>query len=84
MGLHPLGNDLSVLSDDALQKRISDLITKRLTAYRIGSGDLAQQVEMLLFDCQQEQANRNARAIQEMENQSKKRGGDLDKLIDIS
>ena len=84
MGLHPLGSDLTQLSDDQLQKRISDLITKRLTAYRIGSGDLAQQVEMLLFDCQQEQSNRNAKAMQEMENQSKKRGGDLDKLIDIN
>ena len=84
MGLHPLGSDLTQLSDDQLQKRISDLINKRLTAYRIGSGDLAQQVEMLLFDCQQEQSNRNAKAMQEMENQSKKRGGDLDKLIDIN
>jgi hypothetical protein len=84
MGLHPLGSDLTVLSDDALSKRMSDLITKRLTAYRIGSGDLVQQVEMLLFDCRQEQENRNAKAIQAMETQSKNRGGDLDKLIDIN
>ena len=84
MGLHPLGSDLTALSEDALQKRISELVSKRLAAYRFGNGALAQQVEMLLFDCQQEQANRNAKAMQDLNEQGKSRGGDIDRLIDIN
>jgi len=78
--MHPLGSDLTQLSDSELQERISELYKKRLTALQVGSGQLVGQIDLFLFDCNQELADRNAKFMQKIE---KKSATDLDKLIDV-
>lgn len=83
--MHPLGSDLSKLSDDELQSRISELNKKRIASYQFGNADLLRQVDMLLFDCQQELTDRNARMLKKME-ERRARGemDNTDKLINVS
>lgn len=83
MSLHPLGQDLTGLSEDELQRKLADLSGKRIQAYRFGSYDLMEQLELLIFDVEQEIRNRNAENMRKLAEQSAKRGGDLDDLIDI-
>lgn len=83
--MHPLGSDLSKLSDDELQSRISELNRKRMASYQLGNGDLLRQVDMLLFDCQQELMDRNARMLKKMEERRARGEMDkTDKLINVS
>ena len=83
--MHPLGSDLSKLSDDELQSRISELNKKRIASYQFGNADLLRQVDMLLYDCQQELMDRNARMLKKME-ERRARGemNKTDKLINVS
>lgn len=80
--MHPLGNDLSELSDSDLQERISELHKKRMTAGRVGSMDLMRQIDMLLADCNQEVYDRNATIMHKMDTKREESG--LDKLINVS
>lgn len=83
--MHPLGSDLSKLSDDELQSRISELNKKRIASYQFGNADLLRQVDMLLFDCQQELMDRNARMLKKMEERRARGEMDqTDKLINVS
>jgi hypothetical protein len=83
--MHPLGSDLSKLSDDELQSRISELNKKRIASYQFGNADLLRQVDMLLYDCQQELTDRNARMLKKMEERRARGEMDkTDKLINVS
>jgi hypothetical protein len=83
--MHPLGSDLSKLSDDELQSRISELNRKRIASYQFGNADLLRQVDMLLYDCQQELMDRNARMLKKMEDRRARGEMDkTDKLINVS
>lgn len=83
--MHPLGSDLSKLSDDELQSRISELNKKRIASYQFGNADLLRQVDMLLYDCQQELMDRNARMLKKMEDRRARGEMDkTDKLINVS
>jgi len=83
--MHPLGSDLSKLSDDELQSRISELNRKRIASYQFGNADLLRQVNMLLYDCQQELMDRNARMLKKMEDRRARGEMDkTDKLINVS
>ena len=46
--MHPLSPDLSQMSDADLQKKHGELMTKLNTAYRMNSGQLVQQLQMIL------------------------------------
>lgn len=83
--MHPLGSDLSKLSDDELQSRISDLNKKRIASYQFGNGDLLRQIDLLLSDCQQELMDRNAHMLKKMEERRDRGETDkTDKLINVS
>ena len=83
--MHPLGSDLSKLSDDELQSRISELTKKRIASYQFGNADLLRQVDMLLSDCQQEVTDRNVRMLQNLEERRSRGETDKsDKLINVS
>lgn len=83
--MHPLGSDLSKLSDDELQSRISELTKKRIASYQFGNGDLLRQIDMLLSDCQQEVTDRNVRMLQKLEERRSRGETDKsDKLINVN
>jgi hypothetical protein len=76
---HPLTPDLSKLSTDELTKKLSDLQGRLMYAYRIGQPDMVGQLQLLLQDYQEEMSNRNRKALEEMEKNSKQ----FKNIIDI-
>lgn len=76
---HPLTPDLSKLSTEELNNKYSELLKRMTYAYRQGSPDMVQQLQMLIEDYQGEIQNRNAKALEEMAKHSKQ----FKNLIDI-
>jgi hypothetical protein len=85
--MHPLGNDLSNLSDDEITKKLADLNKRYVQAYRIGPQQIIPQLQMLIQDYQDEMARRNAKLMQEMQEKmdksGKKGGGSFKDIINI-
>jgi len=77
--MHPLSPNLSTLSQDELNKKYSDLLSRLGTARRFGRPDMIQQLQMILEDYQFEMDKRNRAQIEEMEKNSKT----FNKIIDI-
>lgn len=77
---HPLTPDLSKLTTDEIVKKHGDLIGRLSAAYRMGSGDMVYQLQMLLEDYQNELNLRNQKALADMEKNSKQ----FKNIIDIS
>lgn len=76
---HPLTPDLSKLTMDELNNKYNDLMARMGTAYRWGSSDMVQQLQMLLQDYQYEMNLRNIKQLEEMEKKSK----NFKNIIDI-
>ena len=76
---HPLAPDLTKLTIDELNAKYGDLLKRVTYAYRIGNPDMVQQLQMLLEDYRLELDNRNAKALAEMEKNSK----NFKNIIDI-
>lgn len=76
---HPLTPDLSKMSMDELTKKLSELQSRMMYAYRIGQADMVGQLQLLLQDYQEEMNNRNRKALEEMESKSKQ----FKNIIDI-
>jgi hypothetical protein len=68
---HPLTPDLSKIPIDELTNKYNDLMKRMTTAYRWGNPDMVGQLQLLLQDYQEELANRNRRALEELESKSK-------------
>jgi len=68
---HPLTPDLSKLSMDELNQKYGDLMQRWQFAYRIGSTDMIQQLQLIIEDYQFEIQNRNRKLLEEMEKNSK-------------
>ena len=64
--MHPLGNDLSKLSDEDLYKKQNELNKRFVQAYRIGPQQIIPQLQILINDYQEEIRRRQAQAMQEM------------------
>ena len=77
--MHPLTPDLSKLTLDELNQKYSDLLKRTTAAYRMGSSDMIYQLQMLMEDYQNEIQVRNAKALQDMEKNSKQ----FKNIIDI-
>lgn len=77
--MHPLTPDLTILSDDELHKKISDLTTKLTQSYRFANYELAGQAHMMLDDYQAELSRRQQKMLDDMMSKS----GQFDKIIDI-
>jgi hypothetical protein len=64
--MHPLGNNLTTLSDDELTKKLGELNKRMTQAYRSGPYQIIPQLQMLIQDHQEEVSRRNAKLMQEM------------------
>jgi hypothetical protein len=78
--MHPLGSNLSDLSDDELHTKYSELQKRFGQAYRFGPTSVIPQLQMLMQDYQYEISLRNQRQIEELNKNSKGPKG----IIDIS
>lgn len=76
--MHPLAPDLSQLSDDELQKKLSELQKRMMQAYTFGNTDLAIQLQMLLEDYNMELQRRQAKMMEELMAKSDKFKGIID------
>jgi len=63
--MHPLTQDLSQLTDEELHSKRSDLQTKLSFAYRMGHGDMVQQLQLVLGDYAMEVETRNQRMLEQ-------------------
>lgn len=78
--MHPLGSNLSELSDDELQKKYGDLQKRWAQAYKFGPAGVIPQLQMLIEDYQYEIQTRGRKQMEEMmKNQKGPKG-----IIDIS
>jgi hypothetical protein len=76
---HPLAPDLSKLSMEELTNKFNDLSERINTAFRWGNSDMVGQLQLLMQDYQEEMSNRNRKALEEMEKNSK----NFKNIIDI-
>ena len=76
---HPLTPDLSKLTVDELNNKYGELLKRTTAAYRMGNSDMVYQLQLLMEDYQNEIQVRNAKALQDMEKQSKQ----FKNIIDI-
>jgi hypothetical protein len=86
--MHPLLGNLQNLSDDDLQKKLSELNNRYMQAFRSGSSQLIPQLQMLIEDYRAELARRNAVKMQELQEKfdkmnNKDGGKGLKGIIDI-
>lgn len=77
--MHPLTPDLTILSDDELHKKVSELTTKLTQSYRFANYELAGQVHMMLDDYHAEVSRRQQKMMDELAAKT----GQFDKIIDI-
>ena len=79
--MHPLGSDLTGLTDDELHKKYGELQKRYGQAYRFGPQGIIPQLQMLMQDYQYEINIRNQKQMDELsKNTSKGPKG----IIDIS
>lgn len=78
--MHPLGTDLSQLTDTELQTKYGELQKRFMQAYRFGPTSVIPQLSMLMEDYQYEISLRNQKQIEELDKNTKGPKG----MIDIS
>jgi hypothetical protein len=78
--MHPLGTDLSQLTDTELQTKYGELQKRFTQAYRFGPTGIIPQLSMLIEDYQYEINLRSRRQIEELNKNTKGPKG----IIDIS
>jgi hypothetical protein len=78
--MHPLGPDLTGLTDDELHKKYGELQKRYGQAYRFGPQGLIPQLQMLMQDYQAEISLRNQKHLEDLNKSSKGPKG----IIDIS
>jgi hypothetical protein len=79
MSNHPLTPDLSKVNIEELNKKYGDLLKRITYAYRIGQSQMVGQLQLLMQDYQDEISNRNRKALEDMEKNSK----NFKNIIDI-
>jgi hypothetical protein len=82
--MHPLGPELSGLSDDELNKKYSELQKRYTQCWRSGPQSVIPQIQMLLSDYQAEISRRNQKVMDEMMKKAEQRGKGFGGVIDIS
>ena len=75
--MHPLTPDLEKLSDEELHTNRSELQTRLNYAYRIGSADMVNQLQLIIMDYGYEVERRNQKML-EAAQKSGRLGGDSD------
>jgi len=81
--MHPLGSDLTKLSDDELHKKMGELQKRYMQAYRFGPHSIIPQIQMVMEDYQNEIQTRNRRQMEELLKRSDTDGKGFKGIIDI-
>lgn len=81
--MHPLGSDLTKLTDDELHKKMGELQKRYTQAYRFGPQSLIPQIQMVMEDYQNEIQTRNRRQMEELLKRSDTNGKGYKGIIDI-
>ena len=74
--MHPLAPDLSKLSDDEIHTKRAELHNRLGFAYRMGHGDIVQQLQLLLADYDIEIQARNQKLLDQATKSGRLAGGD--------
>lgn len=82
--MHPLGPDLSNLTDDELNKKYGELSKRYTQAFRFGPASIIPQIQMLMQDYQEEISKRNQKMMKDMEERANRNGKGFKGIIDIS
>ena len=82
--MHPLLDDLSSISTDELNKKYAELQKRYMQAYRFGPQAIIPQLQMVMDSYQSELAERNRKAMEEMEKRAQESGRGFKGIIDIS
>lgn len=75
---HPLLHDLSVLTQDELNKKYAEISKKLIQAQRYGNPGIVNQLRMILTDYQYELEQRNRKIIEDAEKQNNNFKGIID------
>jgi hypothetical protein len=75
--MHPLTQDLEKLSDEELHTKRNELTTRLNYAYRIGSADMVNQLQLIIMDYGYEVERRNQKMLDQAQ-KSGRLGGDSD------
>tara|TARA_R110000868_G_scaffold3622_3_gene22747 strand:- start:379 stop:618 length:240 start_codon:yes stop_codon:yes gene_type:complete len=78
--MHPLSPDLTKLTNEELHQKHGELQNRMTFAYRIGNGDMVQQLALLIGDYDMEVQRRNQEIMDQIEKKSKNFGN----IINIS
>ena len=81
--MHPLGNNLTNLSEDDLNKKFGELMKRYTQASRFGPQSIIPQLQMMMEDYKAEMQRRNAVAMEEMRKKMDKDGKSFSGIIDI-
>ena len=76
--MHPLTPNLTELSDNDLQKKITDLTNRLNQAHRFGQAGLVGQVQMMLEDYGAEASRRQRIMMEELMSKNDKFNGIID------
>ena len=74
--MHPLTNDLSKLTDEELHSKRSDLQNRLSFAYRMGHGDMVNQLQLILGDYAMEVETRNQKMLEQAQKSGRLGGTD--------
>lgn len=77
--MHPLNPDLSKLTDQELDQKCNNLVSRMNQAYSMGNGEMISQLQIIYEDYSAEQQRRQAKAYEEL----LERGSKFKKIIDI-
>jgi ribosomal protein S15P/S13E len=77
--MHPLAEDVTLLSETDLNKKYNDLSSKLSQAYRFGLTDIVGQIQMLLDVYKSEISNRQRKQMEDLMAKSDK----FNNIIDI-
>lgn len=77
---HPLTGNLQDLSDNDLQKKITELGKRLVFAHQTGNAQMIGQLEMLMEDFREESIRRDRERMAKMQENN---GKDWDDLIDV-
>ena len=83
--MHPLAPDLSKLSDEELHTKRGELQNRLGFAYRVGSYDMVEQLQLLLQDYAIEVERRNQKMMEDAQQSGRLgKGGEDDTAKDLT
>lgn len=81
---HPLTPDLTTLTDEELYAKRNELTNRLNYAYRIGSGDMVHQLQLVIMDYGMEIEQRNKKMMEQAQKSGRLGKNDDDSAKDIT